>query len=190
MAKVLQEVVGLIVGRFQPLHPGHIKLIEHAAEKVDILYIGIGSANKRDIKNPFSAFERELMLTWSLSKETLKKVKFFCIDDVSDDEKWLEKLDKTVPKIDTIFSSDSTMTALFNVHLNFKGKVQEIPLEDREMLSGTNMRRMIANGEDYLKHMPKGTRNVFALMSLETKIEIKDAKREGRSSENKKKITR
>ena len=57
------EKIGLIIGRFNPLHVGHEYLINYALSKCDKLLIFIGSANKNlSLSNPFSYEEREMML--------------------------------------------------------------------------------------------------------------------------------
>jgi bifunctional NMN adenylyltransferase/nudix hydrolase len=51
--------VGLIIGRFQPLHNGHVSLIERSLEENDKTIVVVGSINKLpDFKNPFTAEER------------------------------------------------------------------------------------------------------------------------------------
>lgn len=50
--------VGIYIGRFQPLHIGHITIMAYMQKKYDHVIILVGSANQRiSIKNPFS-FER------------------------------------------------------------------------------------------------------------------------------------
>ena len=44
----MKERVGLILGRFQPLHYGHIQLMELAFAENNQLVICIGSAQKDD----------------------------------------------------------------------------------------------------------------------------------------------
>ena len=51
---------GLLIGRFQPFHLGHLDALRFALSKVDKLWIGLGSSNKPLQKNnPFSAEERK-----------------------------------------------------------------------------------------------------------------------------------
>lgn len=51
--------VHVLIGRFQPLHEGHIELIRQAKEGADALFILVGSANRpSSIKNPWSYLER------------------------------------------------------------------------------------------------------------------------------------
>jgi len=51
---------GLLIGRFQPFHLGHLEALKFASSKVDNLWLGLGSSNKSIEKsNPFSAEERK-----------------------------------------------------------------------------------------------------------------------------------
>ena len=58
---------GLLIGRMQPVHNGHIDIIKETLKEVDELIIGIGSAQlSHTLKDPFTAGERLLMLTHAL----------------------------------------------------------------------------------------------------------------------------
>lgn len=47
--------LGYIVGRFQPLHLGHIELIKELKKNYDHFIVFIGSANQsKNIKNPLT----------------------------------------------------------------------------------------------------------------------------------------
>ena len=37
---------GLLIGRFQPFHLGHLEALQFALSKVDKLWVGLGSSNK------------------------------------------------------------------------------------------------------------------------------------------------
>ena len=51
--------VGLFVGRFQPFHNGHLAAVRYALDRVDYLYIVVGSAQKSHERyNPFTAGEQ------------------------------------------------------------------------------------------------------------------------------------
>lgn len=84
------------IGRFQPLHNGHLELIERAIEKYDLLHIIVGSANNprraRTLKNPFTGAERIAMIRSSLTSEQLKKVKFSEVADYPDDSDWINQV--------------------------------------------------------------------------------------------------
>ena len=51
---------GLLIGRFQPFHLGHLEALQFASSKVDKLWVGLGSSNKPvDKDNPFTAEQRK-----------------------------------------------------------------------------------------------------------------------------------
>ena len=75
------ETLGLVVGRFQPLHDGHRFLIETAINENENIVIVIGSVGKMDLnKNPLHTDERYRRLGLFLKrliKRIRKSVLFF-----------------------------------------------------------------------------------------------------------------
>lgn len=54
----MEKVRGILIGRMQPVHNGHIEVIKKTLEEVDEIVIGIGSAQKsHELKDPFTAGE-------------------------------------------------------------------------------------------------------------------------------------
>jgi cytidyltransferase-like protein len=74
------EKVALAVMRLQPLHNGHKLLIDTALAEASIALIAIGSANKRDERNPFSLDERKAMIETLYKGET--RLKVFGVRDI------------------------------------------------------------------------------------------------------------
>ncbi len=59
---------GLLIGRFQPFHLGHLDAVMFGLSKVENLWIGIGSSNKHnERRNPFSVDERREMIISSIA---------------------------------------------------------------------------------------------------------------------------
>jgi len=55
--------LAVYIGRFQPFHIGHEKVIQDGLEIADKVLVLVGSSNtSRSVKNPFSFFERERMI--------------------------------------------------------------------------------------------------------------------------------
>jgi len=53
---------GLLVGRMQPVHLGHLQVIRRILDEVDEVIIGVGSAQlSHTIKDPFTAGERVMI---------------------------------------------------------------------------------------------------------------------------------
>lgn len=156
-----KETKGLIVGRFQPFHNGHIKLIEYALSKVDKLHIVIGSPNRNDEKNPYSAQLREAMIEKSLTKEQLSRIKISYVEDMNNDAIWLENLANRFADCDLIFSSDEKMSQLYKTNPKLNSKAITIPQDQREDLSGTNIRGLLRDGKDVSNFLPNGTLEVI-----------------------------
>lgn len=92
----------IFIGRFQPVHSGHIKVMLEALNQAERLIIICGSAHKpRTIKNPWSITERwemiQVALSEHLSKEDLQRVMFsYSYDQWYNDNAWIVEIQKTV----------------------------------------------------------------------------------------------
>lgn len=74
--------IGVFIGRFQPLHNGHLAAIQTALEKEDHLIIVVGSAcQAKSVKNPWTSQERQDMIRSCLSTEDNKRVSFIHAKD-------------------------------------------------------------------------------------------------------------
>ena len=150
---------GLLIGRFQPFHLGHLDAVLFGLSRTDNLFIGIGSSNKsNERRNPFSAEERTEMIISSIESSMIDRLKIFDIPDVDNHEKWTFEIDQIVPKYDVVFSNDEFTKTLFE-----KRNIDVIPvvLKDREKFSGTNIRELIADGKNWQDLVPRGTRKVL-----------------------------
>jgi len=85
--------LGLVVGRFQPLHNGHKFLIIKAINENDIVAICIGSARKSD---PLTLNERRKRLKKYLNELDMgnKEIRIVHVEDTSSDDEWVMELIK------------------------------------------------------------------------------------------------
>ncbi|MBS1268109.1 MAG: Nicotinamide-nucleotide adenylyltransferase [Nitrosopumilus sp.] len=155
---------GLLIGRFQPFHLGHLKALEFALSKVDKLWVGLGSSNISPEKNnPFSAQQRKEMILSSITDLMKEKISIYFIPDLDNHVKWIEKIDTIVPKFDIIFSNDKLTNHLFS-----KRSIQviSIPFLNRNNLSGTNIRELIISDQKWDNFVPEGTRNFLEKINV------------------------
>lgn len=159
---------GLLIGRFQPFHIGHLSAVKFALSQVEHLWIGIGSSNKSNEKrNPFTADERKEMIISSLDPDDMKKIEVYYVPDTGDHDKWTHHVDSIVPKYDVVFSNDD-----FTLSLYAKRGIRTIPvpLLQRETVSGTHIREMIASDKDWHNLVPGGTRNVLLKINARQRL--------------------
>lgn len=96
--KYRRDKYGVLIGRFQPCHNGHLSTIRQALERVDKLLIVLGSANAcRTIKNPWSADERMHMIYDTLTAEEAHKTEFiYAPDYMYNDNAWVISVQEKV----------------------------------------------------------------------------------------------
>ncbi len=148
---------GLLIGRFQPFHLGHLDALQFALSKVDKLWVGLGSSNLPSQKdNPFSAEQRQEMILSSIDETMKEKISIYFIPDLDNHFKWIEKIDTIVPKFDIIFSNDE-----LTKHLYSKRNIQvmTIPFLKRDKLSGTHIRDLIISDQKWNDLVPEGSKN-------------------------------
>lgn len=147
---------GLFVGRFQPFHLGHLHALEFALSKADRLWLGLGSANREpDKTNPFTAQEREAMITSSISDSMRRRISIYHIPDLDNHARWVRMIDEMVPEFGMVFSNDPLTDHLYSER---KVEVLHIPFLRREDLSGTRIRSMMAGRQGWEDLVPEGTR--------------------------------
>ncbi|HKM41758.1 MAG TPA: nicotinamide-nucleotide adenylyltransferase [Methanocorpusculum sp.] len=144
---------GLYVGRFQPFHKGHMLVIQSILEthEIDELIIGIGSADvSHDLRHPFTAGERILMITRSLDG---LGIPFYVIplEDVRRNALWVAHVKSMVPPFDIVYSSNPLVVQLFR---EAGIPVHSSPLYLRESLSGTAVRNKMLDGDAWKDSVP------------------------------------
>lgn len=161
---------GLLIGRFQPFHLGHLEAFRFALSKVENLWIGIGSSNKPSEKNnPFSADERKEMILSSIDESISNKIQIYFIPDLDNHAKWIENIDSLVPDFDVVFSNDELTQTLYSKRGK---KVIPVVFKDREVLSGTNIRNKILSDQDWQTLVPDGTKMVLKKIGANNRLKI------------------
>ena len=147
---------GLLIGRFQPFHLGHLRALQFALSRVDNLWVGLGSSNNvADSNNPFSADERRQMILSSIDSSMTERISLYPIPDLDNHIKWIELINVIVPRFETIFSNDDLTKHLYSK----RGiRIESIPFLQRDLLSGIHIRTLIADGGEWKSLVPDGTR--------------------------------
>ncbi|HVD07462.1 MAG TPA: adenylyltransferase/cytidyltransferase family protein, partial [Nitrososphaeraceae archaeon] len=84
---------GLMIGRFQPFHRGHLYLVQQILSECNELVIAIGSSQfNYTFSNPFTAGERIHMIHEALVEEnvSLDKVYIIPIPNSENNSIWLQ----------------------------------------------------------------------------------------------------
>jgi len=152
---------GLLIGRMQPVHNGHIQVIEKILEEVDEIIIGIGSAQlSHTTKDPFTAGERVMMLTKALSENNVDSARYYIIplQDIQMNAVWVSHIKMLTPPFGKVFSGNSLVQRLFEEEGYY---VSKPPLFEREKLSGTEVRRRMLAYKNWKKLVPNSTAEII-----------------------------
>jgi nicotinamide-nucleotide adenylyltransferase len=136
---------GFYIGRFQPYHNGHHKMVEAIASEVDELVLGIGSAgDSHSPYNPFTAGERIMMVTKSVAD--LDVITYAVpIEDLDRNSVWVSHVQSMSPTFDVAYSNNPLVIQLFQ---EAGVEVRQSPMFNRDVLEGTELReRMLSNGD-------------------------------------------
>jgi len=143
----------LFIGRFQPFHKGHLKIIKEASKKYDEIIIGIGSSQYNNtIDNPFTNKERKRMVDISLKNIGIKNYKIVLIPDIHNPPKWVDHVLSIISEFDVVLSNNVLTKQLFSD----KGYiVKETPLYNKDKYSGKVIRSKIKKDEKWENLVPK-----------------------------------
>ncbi|MGC9516386.1 MAG: nicotinamide-nucleotide adenylyltransferase [Methanomicrobiales archaeon] len=152
---------GLLVGRMQPVHEGHLQVIKRILEEVDEIIICVGSAQlSHTLKDPFTAGERIMMLTKALSENNISASKNYIIpvQDIECNSVWSAHIKMLTPPFDHVYSGNPLVQRLF---IEDDVDVTEPPLFNRTLYSGTEVRRRILKDEEWESLVPKSVISVI-----------------------------
>lgn len=152
---------GLLIGRMQPVHIGHISVIQETLKEVNELIIGIGSSDKsHTLSNPFTGGERILMLSKALREYKIDPSRYYIIplEDISCNSLWVGHVKMLTPPFTKVYSGNSLVQQLFEEE-NFN--VIQPPLFNRREYSGTEVRKRILNNDNWEELVPKSVEKVI-----------------------------
>jgi bifunctional NMN adenylyltransferase/nudix hydrolase len=103
--------LAVFIGRFQPVHTGHMQVIKLALNSAHNVLILPGSANEaRSHRNPWTYDERKLMISNNLSIDDLKRVIFMPLEDSAyNDTQWIKSVQDKVSQAINIIDIDETL---------------------------------------------------------------------------------
>jgi nicotinamide-nucleotide adenylyltransferase len=154
---------GLMLGRFQPFHKGHLALTKQILSECDELLIIIGSAQFNFIdKDPFSAGERVLMIHEALKEAGVDLSRCYIIPVANDENnaRWLAYIRSMVPPFDVLYSGNDFVKYLA------RSQDSSIVIEDPVFAeineyNGANIRRLMQEGKPWEHLVPPAVAKVI-----------------------------
>lgn len=144
---------GLVIGRFQPFHKGHLFLINKSLEIADTIVLAIGSAQKSDEKNPFGLEARKKMLAEVVKNESLasKVLGIVPLYDNPSDDLWFKDLISKVSDFDVTIGNNPWNNGI----IEKEGiPVVTVGLYNREELEAAKIRSLMQENKPWESRVP------------------------------------
>jgi len=145
MLKPLHKT-GLFVGRFQPIHKGHLDIIKKILKENDRIIIAIGSAEKNYLpENPLTAGERILLIDETLKAEKIDPAKYLIIPvrNIDNYALWVDHLNLYVPPYNSIYTGSSIVKACYE---GAQSKHKLVQIKRTLPVSATRIRESLLAG--------------------------------------------
>ncbi len=147
----------VFIGRFQPVHKGHVHTVRQILEKGEDLVIVIGSAQySHTPNNPFTGGERVMFMKQALIEGgfPLDRIDIVPLSDINIHPLWVSHLKSFVPYFDKAYSHNPLVARLLK---DAGVEVDETELLERNTYSAKHIRDLIRwNNPEWETLVPPG----------------------------------
>ena len=163
---------GLMMGRFQPFHLGHLDLTRQILNECDEVIILVTSSQFNYLeKDPFTAGERIEMIHNSIKESDLDLTRciILAIENQFNIATWSAYLKSMLPRFDKVYSGNEYVKMLLaDSNINV---VKPIFL-DREKYNATNIRSMIVSGNNWKELVPNAVYDFIVKIDAKNRLDI------------------
>jgi len=165
-------VRGLLIGRFQPFHGGHLEVVRkiHADRPGAPLIVGIGSAEQSYTwKNPLTAGERVEMIDRALREAKVTNVLLVPIADIDRHAMWVNYLESLLPSFDRVYTNNPLTRVLFE---RAGYLVDSPPLFDRARFEGERIRYQLADSGAWKDAVPPAVASYLEEIGAPARLQV------------------
>lgn len=163
---------GLMMGRFQPFHLGHMKLVKQILCDCDEVIIAITSSQFNYLeKDPFTAGERIEMIHNSIKESDIDSSRCIVVsvENQFNIVTWASYLISSLPKFDKVYSGNEYVCML----LADSGIDVVLPeFFNREKFSASKIRSMMINDKNWKDCVPDAVVNVIESVNGTNRIKV------------------
>jgi nicotinamide-nucleotide adenylyltransferase len=161
---------GLFVGRFQPFHKGHLKVVKRILKEVDELIIIVGSSQySHNLDNPFTIGERITMIRKALQEEAVKLSRIWIIPvpDIHQHALWVSQIVSHSPKFHVVYTNEPLTRRLF---MESGFRIESMPFIKREIYLATEIRKRIIAGKNWRQLVPSTVVSIIEEIDGDTRL--------------------
>ena len=133
-----------MVARWKPVHLGHAAALRALCDAAGEALIGIGSSNRYDVRNPFTAAETADMIRFVLGRRPGWRL--IEVPDLDDGPRWRVMILDLFGALDVFVTDNAYVASLLRGDYSIVRPVELVPPEARVRVDGTMVRRAMARG--------------------------------------------
>jgi len=152
---------GLMMGRFQPFHLGHLELVKQILNECDEVIIALtGSQFNYIEKDPFTSGERIEMIHQALKENDvdLNRCYIIAVENQFNIATWAGYLKSSLPNFEKVYSGNDYVVMLL---ADSGYEVVSPNFHEREKFNATKIRKMIANDDDWEQFVPSAVSKII-----------------------------
>ena len=137
----------LFIGRFQPLHNGHLHALADIFSRETSVIIAVGSSDKsRSFENPLNFEERREMIFLALIEMGIERDRYVvvAVPDIEDSSLWVSHVRNLVGDFKRIYTGSSIVKSLFE-----DAGMTVSPVSFLDGVTATIVRNAVLKGGDY-----------------------------------------
>lgn len=136
-----------MIARWKPLHAGQAVVLDELTRRAEHVTIGIGSSNRYNARNPFTAAETATMIRAYLGELGRDNYSILDVPDLDDGPRWrLMVLDMLGP-LDVFVTANGYVRSLLMHDYEVVHPVRFVPPERRVRVDGSMVREAMARAD-------------------------------------------
>ena len=148
-----------LIGKFQPPHKGHERLLDACLRNADRLLVGVGTREHRDPVRPFDPVEIAQMLETILRPRgaqyrLIEIPDYGHLPEYADGSRWHEHVKRTYAGVDAIVTGNPYVRQLLVPDFRIITPDELIGPSDREPICGSLVRSMMALNKGWESYIP------------------------------------
>jgi nicotinamide-nucleotide adenylyltransferase len=163
---------GLMMGRFQPFHLGHLDLVKQILDQCDEVIIAITSSQFNYLeKDPFTAGERIEMIHDSLKESEINLSRCFivAIENQFNIATWSSFLKSALPHFDKVYSGNDYVKMLL---VDSSIDVITPKFLERSQYNASHIRQMIISDDNWQILVPEAVAKFLQKINGKKRLEI------------------
>lgn len=157
-----------MVARWRPVHLGQAAVLQALCDRAERALIGIGSANRYNLRNPFTAEETKDMI--KLILENRNNYILLPINDLDDGPRWRKMILELFGPLDLFVTENPYVSSLMSEDYTVIRPVSLVPDDQKIAVNGTMVRRAMAEGKGWQEMVPPAVADYIIQNNLDQRF--------------------